>query len=503
MKHIIYCRKSSEAEDRQVLSIESQENELLRLAEKEQIQIGKIYKESMSAKEPGRPIFEEMLKHIEKNQNCALLVWKLDRLARNALDGGKVSWFMDRGLISEIRTPEKVFKNISDDKFMMSLDFGIAKKYVDDLSTNVKRGIRAKLEKGGWPGLAPMGYLNNRADQTILVDDKKAPFLVRAFELYASGGYSLKEIANILYQEGFRTKAGIKVRKGVIHAAFKNPFYIGIMLKQGKYYQGNHKPIISKELYDKVRYVLDAKNHSKKQRHFFHARGFLNCAVCGCLFTATTKKSHKYYYCTNGKGICNQHKKYFKSKDVDGLLASIFSGISFDEELVELAYQAAKQKTQNNQEYFNKSLEALKNQLELNKQKQSKLADRDLAGLVSESLYKDKITALNNEQITLGNEIKKLEQSYQKDNSTLEQTKEVFLKASRAKKVYLVADDFKKREILETLLWNISIKNQKVAQVKLKMPYQLMLKRHKKFDFSKMRRREDSNLCGIFEIPAV
>jgi hypothetical protein len=83
------------------------------------------------------------------------------------LDGGLIIELMDKGLVKEIRTPEKSFHNTSDDKFMMTLDFGIAKKYVDDLSVNVKRGNRAKLERGGWPNYAPLGYTNDRLTKTM------------------------------------------------------------------------------------------------------------------------------------------------------------------------------------------------------------------------------------------------------------------------------------------------------------------------------------------------
>jgi len=140
MKYIVYCRKSTESEDRQVLSIDSQENELLALAKANDIYISKTFKESKTAKEPGRPIFNEMLSFIEnsKEEYC-ILVWNLDRLARNSVDGGKIIYLIDKGIIEEIRTPSKFFRNNSDDKFMMSLLFGFAKKYVDDLSVNVNR----------------------------------------------------------------------------------------------------------------------------------------------------------------------------------------------------------------------------------------------------------------------------------------------------------------------------------------------------------------------------
>ena len=149
MKYIIYCRKSTESEDRQVLSIDSQETELLAMAKANDWYISNTYKESKTAKEPGRPVFNEMLSFIEKSKDdYCILAWNLDRLARNTMDGGMIIWFMDRGFIKEIKTPSKLYGNNADDKLMMGFMFGIAKKYVDDLSVNVKRGNKAKLEKG-------------------------------------------------------------------------------------------------------------------------------------------------------------------------------------------------------------------------------------------------------------------------------------------------------------------------------------------------------------------
>ena len=493
MKYIIYCRKSSEAEDRQVLSIDSQFNELTRLAERENLVIDKVFKESMTAKQPGRPIFENMMNYIEKKKGTALLVWKLDRLARNAFDGGRISWFMDRGLIIEIKTPEKMFKNISDDKFMMSLDFGIAKKYVDDLSVNVKRGNRAKLEKGGWPGFAPIGYLNNKLDKTVVIDKERFRFVQRVYELYAKGGYSLKETANVLYDEGFRTLGGKKVFKSVIHHILSNPFYYGVMERHGKYYQGNYEPIVSKELFDKVNEVLSGKNRSRKKQHFFTFRGFMTCEKCGCLLTATEKKGHNYYYCTNGKGKCDEHKKYLRSEKIELLVADVFSKIQFDEELVEIAYSAYKEKCKKKIDYSENARESLLKQASLIKNKKDKLLDCYLAETVSKGVFELKMTALDNELVSLKAQIKNLKSETGEGQSTLELTKKVFLDANLAKKRFLNSDETNKRKVVENLLWNLSISNQKIANFKFKMPYQILARAPQIRDFSIMLPGSDSN----------
>jgi len=275
MKYILYARKSTEQEERQAMSIPAQINELSRMGEKLGFQIDKVYQESMSAKKVGRPIFNEMLAYIEKQKDCVVVAWKPDRLSRNIVDAGMIINLLENGNIKEIRTIDKVITDNPIDKFMLVIDFGVGKKYSDDLSVNVKRGNRAKLESGGWPSSAPFGYLNNKADKTLSLDPPRASFVKKLFELYATGGYSLKDVTNLLYEQGFRTRGGFKVCKSKVHTILSNPFYYGIMVKDGKYYPGRHEPVISKELFDNAQNVLFGKTHSKKQKLFFPYRGFL------------------------------------------------------------------------------------------------------------------------------------------------------------------------------------------------------------------------------------
>jgi DNA invertase Pin-like site-specific DNA recombinase len=208
MRYIIYARKSSESEEHQVLSIEAQLAELKEFAAKEKLEIVASLCEAKTAKEPGRTKFAEMLSMIERGKADGILSWHPDRLARNSIDGGKIIYLLDTGKIKDLKFPTFWFENTPQGKFMLQIAFGQSKYYVDNLSENIKRGHRAKLRKGIWPGFAPLGYLNNHKTRDIDVDEEKAPLIKKAFELYSTGKYTLKQIAKILKDLGLRSYKG-------------------------------------------------------------------------------------------------------------------------------------------------------------------------------------------------------------------------------------------------------------------------------------------------------
>src|SRR3979409_1829906 len=151
--HFIYCRKSSEAEDRQVLSIESQTRELEQHALKLNLPVTEILTESKSAKEPGRPVFNQMMQRLYRGDAEGIICWKLDRLARNPVDGGSVIWAV-KDYDTKVMTPAQSFRREDDNIILMYMEFGMAQKQIDDLSKNVKRGLGTKVENGWYPGVA-------------------------------------------------------------------------------------------------------------------------------------------------------------------------------------------------------------------------------------------------------------------------------------------------------------------------------------------------------------
>jgi DNA invertase Pin-like site-specific DNA recombinase len=198
--YFIYCRKSSEAEDRQVLSIESQTRELEQIATKLNLSVAGILTESKSAKEPGRPVFNQMMQRLYRGEAVGIICWKLDRLARNPVDGGSIIWAIKQHGI-RVMTPAQSYAREDDNIMLMYIEFGMAQKYVDDLSKNVKRGLKTKAEKGWYPSTPPSGYLSNKVRLTgevnVVKDPERFPLVRRMWDLMLTGLYTPPQILEL------------------------------------------------------------------------------------------------------------------------------------------------------------------------------------------------------------------------------------------------------------------------------------------------------------------
>lgn len=298
---VIYCRKSSEAEDRQVLSIESQSNELKQLAEKLNLRIVDVLTESKSAKEPGRPVFNAMMQRIYRGEVQGILVWKLDRLARNPVDGGSIIWAIKQHGI-KIITPTQAFSQEEDNTILMYIEFGMAQKYIDDLSRNVKRGLKTKLEKGWLPSGAPLGYLNNplkrKGEKDIIKDPERFPLVRKIWDLMLKGTYTPPQILEIAAKEwGLKTKpaqrqGGRPISRSGIYVILTNPFYYGwfeFPKGSGQWYKGSHEPMITEEEFDRVQCLLGRKGKPRPKKRVFPFTGIIRCGECGAMVTAEEK----------------------------------------------------------------------------------------------------------------------------------------------------------------------------------------------------------------------
>jgi len=309
MKVFLYARKSTDDEERQILSIDAQKNELREYAKKQGLEIVREFVESMTAKEPGRPIFNDMLSRVEKGESDALLAWHPDRLARNSVDGGKIIWLVDTGKITALKFPTFWFENTPQGKFVLNMAFGQSKYYVDALSENVRRGIREKIRRGVYPHKPPLGYVNEPRLRTIEIHQQKAPLVRRLFEAYATGRYNYDQMTALAAEWGLLNHQEKPLARSLIPMILSDRFYIGFFAWAGDEYEGKHERIIPVELFERVQRVLIERGrgryHTKNGLQPVAFLGFVRCRVCGSWVTVERHKGYHYYRCAKKLGSCD------------------------------------------------------------------------------------------------------------------------------------------------------------------------------------------------------
>ena len=312
VKYFLYARKSSEAEERQAMSIEAQLVELDLYAKREGINIADRFIESKSAKTPGRTEFNKMLeKMYSSKEPVGIISWHPDRLARNSVDGGQIIYLIDIQKICALKFPTFWFEPTPQGLFMLQVAFGQSKYYSDSLSENVKRGFRQKLRRGEWLGHAPLGYVNNPKTRNIEPDLVKSKILESMFRDFADGKATVESLRQRLSFYDITNHKGLYARSH-IYTTLKNPVYIGKIKHKGELFEGTFPPIVSNEIFEAVqaRMRQSSRPRKSKHKHDFPFTELLKCGECGCSITAQFVKGHgglyRYYRCTKKKGACSQ-----------------------------------------------------------------------------------------------------------------------------------------------------------------------------------------------------
>ncbi|MDO8555284.1 MAG: recombinase family protein [bacterium] len=457
-KFFLYARKSTDEPDRQILSIEAQITELKEFAVKEQLNIVQTFIESQTAKEPGRPIFNDMVSQIEKGKAEGILAWHPDRLARNSVDGGRIIFLLDIGKIQALKFPTFWFESTPQGKFMLNIAFGQSKYYVDNLSENVKRGLRQKVRRGEYPGVAPTGYLNNRLTKKMVPDPERFRLVQKIFKLYSTGNYSLKEVRNIITETGLRSRNGKILCVSNIQYILINPFYYGAFKFNEEIYEGNHKPAITKKLFDKAQEVMKNKaHHTNRGVKFYAFRGLFKCGECNCSITAETHKGHDYYRCTKKKLPCSQ--KYVREESLNEQISKILQKISLpDPWTKKMVAELDKEKDKTERADFS-FVQNLKSQINECKDKLDKLLDAQLEGLISTEEYAEKKQKILNQKIEISEKLKAFQQ---KGYSWLEPAKNFILASNEAKNTAFGTDLADKAQFLKKVGSNLVLADQNI-----------------------------------------
>ena len=415
MKYIAYCRKSTDEKNKQVLSIEAQIAELKEFAIREHLEVVEFVTEAKTAKTPGREKFALVLKRIEKGEAQGIVSWHPDRLARNSIDGGKIIYLLDTGKLLDLKFPSFWFESTPQGKFMLSIAFGQSKYYVDNLSENVKRGMRHKLRLGIWPLKAPLGYINNRVNKTIEINPETSRIIKKSFQLFAQSGKSFTSIALYLHKFGIAKSDGKPLKVNQITKMLKDKFYIGILKYDGEYYQASHKPIISKKLFYEVQKQAEKIERPRLKGHNFAFSGLARCGECKAAITSEQHiKKYKngssqtfiYYRCTKKLKPCTQ--KYLPEEKLENQIRNLLKKVSLPKEWAKDWYQWLDRDEKEELTLSQENIAKLKTETEILDKKLNFLLDSFLDQIIDSEIYKKKKNELFEEKLKITEEIEKI-----------------------------------------------------------------------------------------------
>ena len=463
----MYVRKSSESEERQIQSTDDQKRYLTQKSEELHLNVVKIFVEEHSAKKPNtRPIFAEMIKYIEDGKADGVLCWQINRLARNPVDSATVQWLLQQGALKSVMTYEKEFLS-NDNAILFSVESGMANQFIIELRANTRRGIDSKIEKGWFPGLAPLGYLNDKQNEKgqkqILIDEERWCYVRRIWDLMLTGNYNPRQVLETVTREGLTTRqtkrqGGGPVTSSGIYRILTNVFYAGAFEQCGKTHIGKHKAMVTQDEFDRVQTILGSRGRPRPQKREFAYTGIVRCGECGCLVTAETKTkyvkstaqiaSYTYYRCTKKRREAHCTQKPININDFESQVLYELSGFAIAPEFKEWAIHILQQE---NEQEFKLRAQKHKQLTRLMQNSEKELYDLNKTytrGRLDEDFYvaeKDKL------KIKIAQSKTELASSQDATNKWVTLSENVFKLACHAAETYAKADVRTKREIFAAL----------------------------------------------------
>lgn len=485
--YAIYARKSTEEDDRQILSIPAQVAELRELAKIKNLPVVCVYEESQSARQPGRPVFAEMMQEIDRKKISGILCWKPDRLARNMIDGGRVIDALDRQVLHEIVTPSRTTRNSSDDKFFLNLEFSMSKKVVDDLSDNVRRGNRAVLSSGRVTGMVPTGYLKDlpldrshgRGAGKTVIDPDRFPLVQELFRRYLSGAYSVPQLHLFARDTlGLRTRGSRRhppgpLNVGSLYSILRNPFYAGFIKHGGELYRGDHEPVVTKAEFDRIRSQLGRHDAPRPERHAFTFVGLMHCGACG---RGVTGEEHwnrhgtryVYYRCTRrrvGDVVCRE--PFIAEPQVEAQFVEVLARLAIPERLLSFTWDRLEAKVIKRSESSAAVVEGFRKELVATEAELDRLTRLCTRGHLSEDEYVRSRMGLLEEVSRLR---QRIENPSKAEDEVDEVLREVLSLAAQAPKAFAEGTREERREILGKICESIKLTGRNLS-IELRRPY--------------------------------
>ncbi|HOW60645.1 MAG TPA: recombinase family protein [Candidatus Moranbacteria bacterium] len=347
MKAIILARVSTEEQKDAGNSLPAQIHRLKEYCKTKGFAVLEIFSFDESAYKQKRDEFDKAIDLVKKSKDKIVVCFdKVDRFTRNVFDK-RVPLLYDLAMQDKIELHFVsdnlvISSNISAaEKFHFGINLGLAKYYSDAISDNVKRAYEQKLRNGEWIGQAYLGYKNitlENEKKHIIIDKDKEFLVLKMFQLYATGKFSMKKLAQEMNDRGLRSRSGMKMTTSQVHAILRNPFYYGVMRVKGKLYPHKYQPIVSRYLFEKVQEVINGYNRQnfKRTNNPYIFRGLIKCSHCGLAITPELQKGHVYYHCTNYYGTCpDKGIKWLREDELVDQTKDLFQSLKLEPEALD------------------------------------------------------------------------------------------------------------------------------------------------------------------------
>ncbi len=309
MNAAIYTRVSTK-DQIEGYSLDSQEKICRTYCDKQEWKVIRLFQEQgESAKSADRTELIKLLDYCQSNKGKVdvVLVYKLDRVARNLADHTAIRASLARNNIV-LRSATETIDDSSQGRFMENIFAAVAQLDNDVRGERSREGLKEKVRQGHWAWKAPLGYLNTSSG--LIVDKEKAPLVQKAFELYAQGNVTIKDLAKKMNSWGLRTDKGKKIIPQSVVKMFQNKLYIGVLCvkKWGETIEGMREKLVDPDLFYQVQRVREGKGNVAAPRNTnnpdFPLRNILKCSSCKKPLTGSWSKGrhnrYAYYHCVCG-----------------------------------------------------------------------------------------------------------------------------------------------------------------------------------------------------------
>lgn len=482
-----YIRVSTEEQKNHGYSPDNQIRQCREYARLHEYDIKKFFDDSGKSGRTSetRPALQALLKEIDEHPVEAVIIYKIDRFARNVGDFDR----MYKGLKAKgIKLLSINEGDLMEGNSLIPNIFASVAQWESEVNGQRTRdALVQKFEEGWQPSPLYIGYRSvggKDEKKTCEPDPYVAPIIKELFELYATGNYSILALQEWLSKKNIVSRTGTGLGHSVIDNILRNPFYYGLIRWHGESKIGKQKPIVTKELFDVCEYVL-AKHRSflvRRRKYDYLLRGFLYCFDCGQRYTAEPHPNHSvnkpseihYYHCQKrDRNGCPA--PYVEMSDIESLVEQEFKRMEFSEDFINAVIQKTKDVLEKNRKTASSIGQGVINQKNALEARRNKLEDALLDGTIDRNTFKRLHNESQQQIINLDNQILELDNKGKIDIDLIE---EVLAFTRNIHQAYIEAPKFLKRHYLRFFFEQIVVKNKKIYKVVPTPIFKILKSRH-------------------------